>query len=343
MKIKHVPPALAARYELTHVVGRGGMAQVWAARDLADGDDVAVKTARVDDDPRRAALLEREAEVTASVPHPGVVGVREVGVDGATAYLVMDLLPGRDLAAILRDGTLPLRDALTLGAQLAETLAATHAAGVVHLDVKPANVVVHDGVATLVDFGIAATQRSPHRVERTTFGTAQYMAPELVVLKEAGPAADLYALGCLLTTAIAGRPPFAGDQPLELLHRHARAVPPRLGELAPGVPAALDELVAALLAKAPADRPSAEQAADALARLARAPHLGQSPGLDELHRVNDPAQRRPVLVRAEGPDAGATDPEAGSGYLDPEATVPLLVALAGADVDADVVTPPQAA
>ncbi|WP_324653244.1 serine/threonine-protein kinase [Georgenia sp. H159] len=286
---------LADRYELRRVLGRGGMGEVWAARDVREGRDVAVKTAS-----GSAALdrLRREATVAASVDHPGVVGVHGTGRDGATSYLVMDLLPGPDLGRVLGGGPLPAGEAVRVTAAVADALAATHRAGVIHGDVKPANVVVVGDHVVLIDFGVAATAADDDG--QVTFGTAPFMAPEQVVSGPLTPATDVYALGCLLTAAVTGRPPFVGELPTAVLHRHVRATPPRLADLVPGVPAELDELTARMLAKDPARRSGLDEVGDVLARVRR-----DAP-LDRLR-----PRPLPAVV----------------GSLEPDATQPALVML----------------
>lgn len=194
--------SLAGRYELRRVIGRGGMGAVWAARDHAEQRDVAVKIAGPQ--PGAAARLRREAELTAAVTHPGVVGVRDAGEDAGTTFLVLDLLRGPDLGQVLRRGPVPAPDAVRLAAEVADALAAAHAVGVVHGDVSPANVVLAEEEAVLVDFGAACRTRAA--AGRTTVGTAPYMAPEQVTAQRLGPGADVYALGCLVTASLAGRP-----------------------------------------------------------------------------------------------------------------------------------------
>ncbi len=287
---------LGERYELRHLVGRGGMGEVWAARDVHGGRDVAVKTATGE----VAHLLRQEAALTASVDHPGVVEIHDTGADGATTYLVMDLVRGPDLAQVLDDGPLPAPEGLRVVAGVADALAAAHRAGVVHGDVKPANVVLRGEDVVLVDFGVAAPVADDGG--RVTFGTASYMAPEQVASEPLTPATDVYALGCLLSAVVAGRPPFTADSPTVLLQRHARAQPPRLAELVRHVPPRLDALVATMLAKEPAARCTAAQARDALTELRRDP---------AIERVAPhPGRRR-------------------AGRLDPDATVPALVVLEG--------------
>lgn len=281
---------LADRYELRRVLGRGGMGEVWLARDVCEDRDVAVKTASGGAASER---LRREAVVAASVDHPGVVGVHGAGDDGATSFLVMDLLPGPDLGQVLREGPLPADEALRVTAAIADALAATHRAGVVHGDVKPANVVVVEDDVVLIDFGVASTAHDDDG--QVTFGTAPFMAPEQVASKPLTPAVDVYALGCLLTAVVAGRPPFTAESPTGVLHRHVRAAPPRLGELVPGVPTELDELVGRMLAKDPARRATADEVRDTVTRV----RAGAA-----LHRLSP----RRLPVRDESFDPEATQP-----------------------------------
>ncbi len=285
---------LADRYELRHVVGRGGMGRVWAARDVHSGRDVAVKTAEAPAED--TAGLRREAALAASVDHPGVVDVHDAGHDGATAYLVMDLLEGPDLAAVLDDGPVAPAEAMRIAHGVADALAAVHGAGVVHADVKPANVVLTDDAVVLVDFGLAAASQDDG-AGPVTFGTAPYMAPEQVASAPATTASDVYALGCLLTATLAGRPPFTADTPTEVLHHHVRATAPRLRELLPGVPACLDELVATMLDKDPAGRCTAAEARDVLAGLREDVPLPPRPlrPVGDLTARLDPDATRPIL------------------------------------------------
>ena len=260
---------LAGRYELRRLIARGGMAQVWEARDARLGRRVAVKTVDLAaaDDRAVGERLRREAVAVAGLRHPDIVTVHDAGVEGETAYLVMELIDGDDLAAVLRQGPLPVGEAVRIAGRVAAALAAAHAAGIVHRDVKPANVLLHGDDVTVVDFGIAAATHAAGAAltqPGTVVGTAQYMAPEQGEGGGVSPASDVYALGCLLTAMVAGRPPFTGAHPLEVLRQHSAASPPRLAALAPAVPDDLDELVAAMLAKRPAERPSAATAARAL-------------------------------------------------------------------------------
>ncbi|MCL3862294.1 serine/threonine protein kinase [Actinotalea sp. K2] len=264
---------LQGRYELRRLIGSGGMAQVWEAQDSVLERLVAVKTVDLAgaDDPTLAERLQREAVATATLVHPDIVTVYDAGVEGSTAFFVMELLAGRDLAAVLRDGQLRVDDAVRIGERVSGALAAAHAAGIVHRDVKPGNVVVDGGQVTVVDFGIAAVTRAAQAsltAVGTVLGTAQYVAPEQADGGRASPASDMYAVGCFLTALLTGSGPFTGEDPMDVLRQHVTATPRRLRDVRPELPPALDDLVSRLLAKEPAARPTAEQAQELLGTIA---------------------------------------------------------------------------
>lgn len=269
---------LAGRYDLVRPLGRGGMGQVWEARDTVLDRRVAVKTVHIGaSDLTLAARFRREAVATAALTHPNIVTVHDAGLvpddDGAgtTAFLVMEFLPGRDLAATLRErGALPVPEALHVGERVADALAAAHAIGVVHRDVKPANVLLDGARVTVVDFGIAALARSAETAltaPGSTLGTAEYMAPEQASGAPVSPAADVYSLGCLLFALLTGTPPITAEHPVAVLRGHVDDAAPSLAERLPGAPAGLVRLVDAMLAKDPAARPRAGEVSDALADL----------------------------------------------------------------------------
>lgn len=267
---------VSGRYELVRRIGAGGMATVWAARDTVLDRAVAVKVVdlAVADDPALAERLQREAVAAASIAHPDVVTVHDAGVADGVAYVVMTLVEGRDLAAVLAgSGPLPVAEALQLGARVAGALAAVHAAGVVHRDLKPANVILQGGEVTLVDFGIASVDRAQSSLTATgtVIGTAQAMSPEQARGETATPASDVYGLGCLLTTALTGAPPFEAGSAVAVLQRHLEDEPPSLRARREEVPEAVDRLVRSMLAKDPADRPTAAEARDRLAAAAEGP------------------------------------------------------------------------
>jgi serine/threonine-protein kinase len=238
------------------------MGEVWKAHDERLDRDVAVKLVDLSAavDPSMAERFRREAIATAQLNHPNIVSVFDAGTDGTHAYLVMTLLPGRTLAELVRTGgPMPLGQALSFAIQVTSALREAHRHGLVHRDVKPANVMVNGSHATVVDFGIAqltglgASLTATHAV----IGSAAYMSPEHATGKKVGPAADLYGVGCLLMTMLTGQPPFAGQHAVAVAAQQVSADPPALSERI-ATPRALDRLVSALLSKDPEARPDAE-------------------------------------------------------------------------------------
>jgi hypothetical protein len=254
---------LAGRYHLGERLGQGGMGQARRAWDGWLDRPVAIKTLELDRaEPSAAARFRLEARTTAWLTHPNIVTVFDTGTDGTTAFLVMELLCGPSLEARLeRTGSLPVADAVAIGMQIATALAAAHAAGVVHRDVKPANIAyAADDAVKVLDFGIAQLARTiAARQARLTqtgmvLGTADYLSPEQASGAAAGPRSDLYALGCVLFAMLTGGPPFTGDSPVAVCAQHLVAEPPDLAAVRPGCPAQLVALVGELLRKDPAAR-----------------------------------------------------------------------------------------
>jgi len=259
---------VAGRYRPVERVGAGSMGEVWRAHDERLGRDVALKLLDLSaaPDPTVAERFRREAIATAQLNHPNVVSVFDAGTDGNRAYLVMTLLPGRTIAELVRtDGPMPLDRALGLVTQVTSALREAHRHGLVHRDIKPANVIVFRDHATVVDFGIAqlsgldASLTATHAV----IGSAAYMSPEHATGLRAGPASDLYGVGCLLMTMLTGQPPFTGENAVAVASQQVSAEPPALSERI-RTPRALDQLIASLLSKDPAARPDAEAALEQL-------------------------------------------------------------------------------
>ncbi|MFE5796513.1 serine/threonine-protein kinase [Streptomyces sp. NPDC056503] len=264
---------LAGRYELVESIGRGGMGEVWKARDLEARRPVAVKLMLSEGgDDEAVARFRREATIGSRVRHPGFVTVYDTGQDAGRLYIVMELLEGSDLSAALAamPTGLPLDEVVDLALQSAEVLAAAHEHGVVHRDLKPANLFrQHDGRVRICDFGIARTADSTSGLTVTgrPFGTPAYMAPEQWRGDHVDFRCDLYALGCVLYALLVGAPPFGGDY-FVLMRRHSEETPPPLHSLRPDLPFELVRLVAALLEKNPARRPrSARDVAAVLTRV----------------------------------------------------------------------------
>jgi eukaryotic-like serine/threonine-protein kinase len=255
---------LAGRYELIDVLGRGGVGVVWRATDRVLQREVAVKELTFGaglTDEERAALRERtlrEARAAARLHHPRVVTVHDVVEDGGSPWLVMEPVDADSLQQLVEHaGPLSPRTVARIGLDVLSGLEAAHAAGIVHRDVKPANVLVErDGHARLTDFGTAATTADPGLTTRGALtGSPSYMAPELLHGEQPRPAVDLWSLGATLYAAVEGRPPFARGEPM------ATAVSVVSGQPAPMVRAgALEPVLHGLLVKDPAQRSTAAQA-----------------------------------------------------------------------------------
>ncbi|UQU66037.1 serine/threonine protein kinase [Couchioplanes caeruleus] len=260
---------LGGRYTLLDVLGRGGMAVVWRARDEVLGRLVAVKllAGRYAGDAQSRARIRDEARAAAALSHPHIAQIYDYGeaFDGGrlTPYVVMELVHGITLQQRVRDGRLEPREICTIGGQVAAALAAAHADGLVHRDVKPGNVMVTPDGAKVVDFGLAATA-GPVEPDDELLGTPAYLAPERVIGGPVEPASDVYALGVLLYRLLTGESPWTTDSTTQMLTAHVYVEPAPLPQLT-GVPPAVTDLVSRCLRKEPAERPSAAEAAQVLA------------------------------------------------------------------------------
>jgi len=272
---------LGDRYELLDIIGRGGMAEVWQARDHRLGRLVAVKRLRVDlaSDSTFQARFQREAQSAAGLNHPNIVAVYDTGetTDPTThmpvPYIVMELVEGHTLREVLRDGRkiLPER-ALEFCVGVLNALAYSHAAGIVHRDIKPANVMLtRNGSIKVMDFGIARAVADTSATMTQTaavIGTAQYLSPEQARGETVDNRADIYATGCLLYELLVGRPPFVGDSPVSVAYQHVREVPSPPSTLDPEVTPAMDAVTLKALAKDPEHRyPTATQMREDLERV----------------------------------------------------------------------------
>jgi tRNA A-37 threonylcarbamoyl transferase component Bud32 len=315
---------VAGRYELLDQIGRGAMGTVWRARDLVLAREVAVKQVRLPTlmaGQERNVLRQRtlrEARVSARLRHPGVITVFDViEVDG-TPWIVMELVAARSLDLILaEDGPLPPHRAAAAGVLLLQALASAHAAGIVHRDVKPANVLITPaGRVVLTDFGIAAVNGDPGLTQTgMVMGTPGFCAPERVRGEPASPASDLWSLGATLYAAVEGHGPFDGQgTPLAVMASivHADPPPPRCG-------GPLGTVIAALLNRDPAQRPDAARAARLLSDAASQPAgtasqpAGPQPGADRVTRPASPGtdQLTTVMDPPVSPDAGPVPVPAG--------------------------------
>jgi len=267
-----VGDTIAGRYRLLERLGAGGMSVVWRATDAVLGRDVAVKvlSADVAADPGLLHQLYAEARAAAGLRHANVVEVYDYGEASGLPYVVMELVAGRPVHALLSAGPLPWRVAVLIAAQVAAALAAAHARGVVHRDVKPANVMVTAHGVKLVDFGISAAVGDRDSDPGLVLGTPAYLAPERLAGGLVRPATDVYALGLLLYMMVAGRLPWRASTTTEMLRAHWYQEPAPLPPV-PEMPDEVAELCRRCLAKAPEDRPAAEAAARTLAGIAGLP------------------------------------------------------------------------
>ncbi|MET2715806.1 protein kinase [Streptomyces harbinensis] len=253
------------RYRLTHRLGRGGMAEVFAAEDVRLGRTVAVKLLRADlaEDPVSKARFTREAQSVAGLNHHAVVAVYDSGEEtvgrNVVPYMVMELVEGRTIRELLVGSEPPtVEQALHIVSGVLEALAYSHQHGIVHRDIKPANVSITDsGAVKVMDFGIA---RALHGAAQTmtqtgmVMGTPQYLSPEQALGKTIDTRSDLYAVGCMLYELLALRPPFVGETPLSVVYQHVQDMPVLVSEVNPQAPPELDGLVMRSLAKDPDDR-----------------------------------------------------------------------------------------
>jgi tRNA A-37 threonylcarbamoyl transferase component Bud32 len=245
---------LAGRYRLAERIDAGGAGEVWRARDERLDRDVAIKILGPNADEAFRERFADEARRAASVLHPNVVTVFDEGRDGADAFMVMELVRGKTLRDVIADrGPLSPHEAARLVAQIAAALDAAHEAGVIHCDVKPANVIVdQQGTAKLTDFGIARAARGPR--EHELIGTARYIAPERIEGRAPTERSDVYSLGLVAYELIAGRPPNAEMDTEDLLRVRLDGRAPSLRSARVGISEAIDAVVAKALARDPQGR-----------------------------------------------------------------------------------------
>jgi eukaryotic-like serine/threonine-protein kinase len=300
---------LEDRYELTKLIGKGGMAEVWEARDLQVQRRAAVKFLRPDQDPagiedeerwfeNLTALrgrFRREGALLGRLRHPGIPELFSQGSHGTDPYIVMRLIEGVSLHHFLERHNPTIGAAAAIVAQAADALTHVHSLPVVHRDIKPYNLLIaQDGTVALIDFGIAkpvSSHATPYTRHGSTVGSRGYQAPEQILERQVTPKTDLYALGCVLYELLAGRPPFTGDR---LADQHLHEVPLPLLVHAPHVPAELAEITLQLLEKEPDRRP----ANAAIVREVLSGSLPQ-PGDHAPSPRFDPDPTRPFRERAE--------------------------------------------
>lgn len=265
-KDKLIGQTLAGRYQVRDVLGVGGMAVVYRAEDANLSREVAVKVLKrhAARDENAAKRLIREARAAASLHHPHIITIHDVGQSDDHVYIVMEMLRGEGMGDLMeREGRVPVDRALRIGRQIASALSVAHEHHIVHRDIKPENVFLTDrggrDFIKLLDFSIAKLPSAMVTAALTragaVFGTPHYMAPEQVRGEKAVTQTDLYALGAVIYELIAGQPPYDGESVIDVLLQHVNADVPRLDDKVADLPAGLSDYLAQLMSKKPGDRP----------------------------------------------------------------------------------------
>ena len=249
------------RYEILAELGKGAMGVVYRANDPLLSRTVAIKTVLMSLDPEEMAEYEarfyQEAKAAGGLNHPNIVTIHDIGKSGNVVYMAMELLDGAELRSLMSQGQpLAAARAVEIAAQVADGLAYAHQSGVVHRDVKPANIMIlRSGMAKITDFGIARMRQAEVRTQTgIVLGSPRYMSPEQVSGKRADPRSDIFSLGVILYEMVAGKPPFTGEDVTSVMYQILNTVPPPPSSLNPAVPAMLDFIAAKALAKTPDDR-----------------------------------------------------------------------------------------
>lgn len=280
------------RYEIQSKIARGGMADVYRARDNLLDRPVALKVlfAELSVDPSFVERFRREAQNAARLSHPNIVSVYDWGEEASTYFIVMELVEGESVSSLLRQKGALLPDrAATIGSETASALAFAHKNGVVHRDVKPGNILIDSrGSVKVTDFGIARARNTTENLTQTgaVMGTATYFSPEQAQGLAVDQRSDVYSLGVVLYEMVAGTPPFKGDNPVTIAYKHVRETPPPLAQVAPAVPRAYQAIVDHAMAKAPGARyASADELRNDLERFRRGQPVNYQPAADATQAV----------------------------------------------------------
>src|SRR5215217_4085923 len=291
------PQHLSDRYEVGEILGFGGMSEVHLARDLRLHRDVAIKVLRADlaRDPSFYLRFRREAQNAAALNHPAIVAVYDTGEAETTSGTLPDI--------VHNEGPMPTQRAIEVIADACQALNFSHQHGIIHRDVKPANIMISkNGAVKVMDFGIARALADSSSVTQTAavIGTAQYLSPEQARGEKVDARSDVYSLGCVLYEILTGEPPFIGDSPVAVAYQHVREDPIPPSQRHEGISPELDAVVLKALAKNPDNRyQSAAEMREDLVRV----HSGQQP---EAPKVLTDAERTSLL--SSGPSHDRTPP-----------------------------------
>ena len=305
---------LNQRYELVAQQGSGGMSVIYRALDRSLGRMVAVKILRpnLTKDPELLQKFQQEARTFAMMSHPNIVTVHDVGSDGATHYIVMEMVEGDDLKKLIKSrGALPLDKALDLGIQICAALGFAHRSKLVHADVKPQNILINrDGVVKVTDFGIAQalTDTLPQERSEVVWGSPHYFAPEQARGEKPTPASDVYSIGIVLFEMVTGRLPFVGRSQRELALAHLQADIPQAIDTNSDLPVELSNVIFKVMSKRPNDRyKHADQLGHILQQIRERRRGAAQPTADE--RMTPPTI---VRQRAAPPQQPAPAPVSGA-------------------------------
>ncbi|CAN5725655.1 Stk1 family PASTA domain-containing Ser/Thr kinase [soil metagenome] len=304
---------LGERYQVEARIGAGGMAEVYRGFDSVLNRTVAIRVLlpQFARDTSFVHRFRREAQAAARLNQPNIVGVYDTGADDGTQYIVMEFIEGRTLAEFIGAGRSPTPvQAAEIAQKICDAIAAAHAQGVIHRDIKPGNVMVtRDGTVKVMDFGIAR-MLGPETAPQTSavLGTASYLSPEQAQGTPVDARTDIYSLGAVLYELLTGRPPFMGDSPVAVAYKQVNETPALPSSLNPAVPAPLDAVVMKALSKNPSNRyQSAEEFSADLARVIAGQAVQATPLMagavgDATQVISRPSTHTAVLPPAEEPE-----------------------------------------
>jgi hypothetical protein len=272
------------RYKVAKKLGEGGKGTVFKAEDTRLGRTVAVKVIKGEGlDQESFARFEQEAKATASLSHPHIVAIYDIGQEGESHYLILEFVDGPNLSGLISsqpDRRCDAATTLRIGSQVCQALECAHSRGILHRDIKPENIMItSDGLPKLMDFGLARALGGPKLTQRGVIvGTPAYLPPEQALGKHIDARSDLYSLGCVLYEMATGRPPFPGDDPVKVIFSHINDLPVMPRRIAPEIPEALEQVILKLLAKDPDKRyQSAGELSQALKSVIEAPEARPAP------------------------------------------------------------------